>query len=347
MMPKISIILPIFNVEKYLDKCLETVTEQTLTDIEIICVIDKSPDNSIEICKRFQAKDKRISIIEKTANEGLGFTRNTGISYATGEYIAFIDSDDYVDRDMFKNLYEYAEEHNLDGCFCNYINDLGNNRFSPTREPSEPFVCERREKVIEYMLDMVGPLPDYPTDVKHVVSVWRGIYSADIIKKNNILFESERNNASEDMPFNMDFFSHAERIGYIPFVGYYYRYNPISLSRGYTHKKFLCYMNLMNEVKQRLEKVCTEQQYKLHYQRCLYYYFRTIIKYESIKNIDGKRFSNILKRCKDKHLEYVFKDYPYWKLPLKHKVFYISMKYKIVPLLYVLCILENKIRRNI
>ncbi len=119
MKPKVSIIIPIYNVEKYLKKCLESITIQTLKEIEIILINDCSPDNSIEICNNYLAKDTRITLINNEKNLGVGLSRNLGIEVATGEYIAFVDSDDYVDSNFYKNLYEIAKEKDYDivkGC---------------------------------------------------------------------------------------------------------------------------------------------------------------------------------------------------------------------------------------
>lgn len=347
MTPQISIILPVYNVEKYLDKCLDTLVNQTLKDIEIICVIDASPDNSIDICRKWQAKDGRIYIINKKNNEGLGFARNTGIEIATGKYVAFIDSDDYVDIGMFERLYDFAEKNELDCCFCDYQYDLGNGKVTSSREIKSEYIVNGNENVIDYMLDMVGPMPEWKSDVKYLVSVWHAIYSRELIEKYNIRFESERKNASEDLPFHIDFLSKAESIGYIPFKGYYYRYNPASLSRNYNHEKFKAYEYLFDEVKERLTGICSEKIYTLHYQRFIFYFFRNIIKYESVKNINGNKFKNILYRCNDRRLEPIYATYPYKRLPIKQRVFFFCMKHRIVYALYAMCILENKIRKNI
>ena len=98
-MPKISVIVPIFNVEKYLKECLESIINQTFKDIEIICINDGSTDNSLDILNQYAEKDNRIKVITQS-NQGLSAARNTGIKYANGEYISFIDSDDYIDTSL-------------------------------------------------------------------------------------------------------------------------------------------------------------------------------------------------------------------------------------------------------
>ena len=101
---KVSVIVPVYNVEKYLDRCLDSIINQTLNEIEIILVDDGSTDSSGEKCDEYKKKDLRIKVIHKK-NKGLGYARNSGLEVATGKYIAFVDSDDYIDRRMFESLY--------------------------------------------------------------------------------------------------------------------------------------------------------------------------------------------------------------------------------------------------
>lgn len=113
-MPKVSVIIPVYNTEKYLEKCLESVCNQTLSDIEIICINDCSTDNSREILNKYAADDERIKIINFPENRGAAAARNAGIDAATGEYIGFVDSDDYPDLDFYEKLYNRAKETGAD-----------------------------------------------------------------------------------------------------------------------------------------------------------------------------------------------------------------------------------------
>ena len=109
-MPKVSIIIPIYNVEQYLKKCLDSIINQTLKDLEIICINDCSPDNSLSILEEYAAKDSRIKIINLEQNGGQGKARNLGIDLATGEYVCFVDPDDYMSLNMYEDLYKQACE---------------------------------------------------------------------------------------------------------------------------------------------------------------------------------------------------------------------------------------------
>ena len=125
-MVKVSVIVPVYNVEKYLAKCLDTLVNQTLKEIEIIVVNDGSPDNSKAIINKYAKKYKNIKPYDKE-NGGLSDARNFGIKKATGKYIAFIDSDDYIDKNMLKKMYEKAINEELDIVVCDSINIYENN----------------------------------------------------------------------------------------------------------------------------------------------------------------------------------------------------------------------------
>ena len=118
-MPKVSIVVPIYNVEKYLEQCIDSIINQTLKEIEIILVDDGSPDNCPQICDDYVKKDSRIKVVHKT-NGGLSSARNAGIEIATGDYIGFVDSDDYIELDMYEKMYNIAIENNVDFVMSDY-----------------------------------------------------------------------------------------------------------------------------------------------------------------------------------------------------------------------------------
>ena len=118
-MPQISVIVPIYNTEKYIHKCINSILGQSFRDIEIILVNDGSEDNCGQIVNEYQKADARIKVIHKE-NGGLWSARNAGLDIATGKYISFIDSDDWVKREMLEEMYNKAEEHQADLVVCNY-----------------------------------------------------------------------------------------------------------------------------------------------------------------------------------------------------------------------------------
>ena len=113
-MVKVSVIIPVYNVEDYLKECLDSVLSQTLKDIEVICVDDCSTDDSLKILQEYANNDDRIKIIKNEKNSGQGFSRNEGIKKATGEYIGFVDSDDFIDLNLFEISFKKAKKLDLD-----------------------------------------------------------------------------------------------------------------------------------------------------------------------------------------------------------------------------------------
>ena len=130
--PKVSVIIPVYNVERYFDRCVRSVLGQTLREIEVILVDDGSPDGCPAMCDAYAREDPRVRVVHK-ANAGLGMARNSGLDIATGEYVAFVDSDDFIDRRMYETLYRMGSEHGLDTCYCGF-NHYKNGVVTPKRE---------------------------------------------------------------------------------------------------------------------------------------------------------------------------------------------------------------------
>ena len=139
-MQKVSVIISVYNVEKYLARCLDSVINQTLKDIEIICVNDGSTDNSAQILEEYAQKDERIKVITQV-NSGLSEARNTGMSASTGEFIAFLDSDDFVDLDFYEALYNSAVKNNCEIACGNIIREND-------KKKRKPFVDYDKEHVV-------------------------------------------------------------------------------------------------------------------------------------------------------------------------------------------------------
>lgn len=341
----VSIIVPIYNVEQYLEQCIDSLLNQTLEEIEVILVDDGSPDGCPEVCEEYKRKDRRVKVIHKI-NGGLSDARNAGLKIAEGKYVAFIDSDDYVDLHMFEKLYYEAQKRNLDVCYCDYSFNVNGNIRPACKQKNNLFITEKKEAEM-FLLDMVGPEPQYPSDVKYLVSVWHGIYKRTIIEQYDIKFESERLYPSEDLLFHIDFLSRCSKIGYLKEGMYYWRYNPGSLSRSYTTQKFLKYVDLLNRTKEKLDEHFTEDLYRLHYQRCVYAFFRSIVKYEALTCKESSPLKRIKLRCQHPLMKSIYKSYPINLMVWKHRLFLTGMKYGISSLLYAMCWFENRINKNI
>lgn len=194
-MKKVSVIIPVYNVEQYLKKCLDSLVNQTLKDIEIIVVNDGSSDNSQNIIDDYVKKypKKVISVIQE--NGGQGNARNTGLLHATGEYIGYVDSDDYVENNMYEALYKKAKAEEADIVVC------GNNVIN------ENYNLLAKEDVEKDFL--LGKM-----------AVWNKIYKKNIIVNNNIKFRSKV--WYEDLDFTMEVYLSSNKISYVD--GHFYNY---------------------------------------------------------------------------------------------------------------------------
>lgn len=243
MKPKVSIIVPCYGVEKYLDRCMESLVNQTLREIEIILVDDMSPDRVPEMCDDWAKKDDRIKVIHKEKNEGLGYARNTGLEMATGEYVAFVDSDDYVDTGMYETLYEAAKNYSCDMVFCGVNVENQPGLWEKHIEVEEVCVLNKKD-AWTYAKDMVACVPGVKKERLHEMSVWHSIYKLNIIKDNKLEFLSEREVASEDIPFQIDFFRHVNKMAIVPHAFYYYCLNGASLTTTFKKEKHARFAHL-------------------------------------------------------------------------------------------------------
>lgn len=186
--PLISVIVPVYNVEQYLDRCLESIVKQTYTNLEIILVDDGSPDNCPAICDSWAEKDSRIIVIHKE-NDGLANARNSGIEFCSGDYVLFADSDDYLDLDMVEFLYNLSSEYNADVSRCGFYteNEITGVQSCPKYDGSiKVFNYEERLK------DLLSG--------NHVSGVaWNKLYKANVIK--NHLYDKS-DGCSEDIMHN-------------------------------------------------------------------------------------------------------------------------------------------------
>lgn len=242
--PKISVIVPCYKVDQYLNRCIESITSQSLKNIEIILIDDKSPDSVPQICDYWCERDERIKVIHKIKNEGLGYARNTGLNIATGEYIAFVDSDDFISPQMYETLYKKSENGKMDAVLCGVIQQLP---------------CEKIKKIRDYDVDTTFTKDLLPllslsflqkTELNQnsrlYMSVWHGIYKRNTINKINLRFYSEREILSEDLPFQIIFFQNANNIKFIPDYLYTYCLNYKSLTSQFCISKFEAALNLRN-----------------------------------------------------------------------------------------------------
>lgn len=197
--PKVSILVPICNVEKFLDKCLQSLINQSLDNMEIICINDGSKDNSSSIIKKYADQDRRIVVIEKV-NTGYGDSMNKGLKVAKGEYIGIVESDDFAEAEMFEELYELAKKNNA---------DLVKSNFNLYWEKPE-------KKVFMNNLNITGIVYDSEIGKESVFwglpAIWSAIYKKEWLEENNINFLPTPGASYQDTSFNFKVACSAKKI---------------------------------------------------------------------------------------------------------------------------------------
>ena len=198
---KVSVIVPVYNTEKYLRRCLDSLFNQTIEDIEIIVINDCSPDNSKEILKEYEKKYKdKIKVFHNKTNKGIGYNRNYGIKKATGEYIGFVDSDDWVNETMYDKLYKKAKTDKLDLVLCNFHKML----------EKENDLEEIASSEISYFKNTnLKQTPNLLLDVE--LAPWNKLYKKELIKE--IAFPE--NLKYEDTVFVLKAMARSKKIGMV------------------------------------------------------------------------------------------------------------------------------------
>ena len=236
-----SVIVAIYNVEPYLDRCLSSIVTQTYSNLEIILVDDGSTDRSSSICDEWAQRDKRVKVIHKK-NGGAGYARNSGLEAATGEYVAFVDSDDYLEPEMYRQLMQEAASNKIDCVYCGFRQQLPSLQFADViemgamRYGKDDIEHLSRRFVMDFWCNRLN------------FGIWHGVFRRELI---NFKFVNERENMSEDLLFTLMFLRNCKSFSYIPSALYNYMFNAKSLSRNYneqTFSKILATARVINEI---------------------------------------------------------------------------------------------------
>lgn len=320
---KVSVIVPVYNVEEYLTRCVNSLLRQTLRNIEIILVDDESPDRCPQICDAYAEKEKRIKVIHKK-NGGLGYARNSGIDVATGEYVAFLDSDDYVDDDTYEWLYAQAKEAGADAIFYNYETFDDNGQICGHHSDRSITLYDTADSVKQLMLDMIGALPHECKDRNVQMSSCTAFYKRSVVDGYKVRFLSERELISEDLLFNMDFLAHASNVVRTNCSFYHYYVNTASLTHRVRLDRVERNVQFYSYVQ---EKIKSDPDYQVQdsfrAMRMLIGYCRSSIM-QVVKSALPVQEKNewLQKVCELPVWEKVYSAYPVARLPLKYGLFF-------------------------
>ena len=284
-MPKVSIIVPFYNVESYIERCLETLVNQTLQEIEIILVNDGSKDRTINIVNKFKEKyPEKIVYLEKE-NGGLSDARNFGIPYAKGEYIAFLDSDDYIELNMYETMYEIAKKEKSDMVECDFYWE-----YPDKKRIDKGIIYNGKNEMLE----------------KVRVVAWNKLIKRDVLQRAQIEFP--KGLRYEDVEFTYKLIPYLEKVSFCkePMVHYIQREGSISNSQN---ERTIEIFNVLNNV------------IKYYKEKNLYNKFEEELEYVYVRYAFCSSFLRIVKiqdeKLKDKLLEETWenvnKNFPNWK----------------------------------
>lgn len=255
--PKVSIVIPIYAAEKYLNQCVESVVNQTYRNLEIILVDDESPDGCPEMCDMWAEKDNRVCVVHKK-NEGQGIARNVGIQKATGEYICFFDSDDAIASDTIQMAVQCAQEKRAELVVFGMADIDEKGTVLAQYPPCVKKLAFYGEEVRDlFISEFISPTLDSLGNRAFCTSSCVILYSMDVIRKHDWRYISERVIISEDVYSLLDLFQYIQSVAVLPKALYFCRRNTESFSRKYTPDRYQKIRHFYQET----VKLCTDIQY--------------------------------------------------------------------------------------
>lgn len=331
---KISVIIPIYNVEKYLDECIKSILNQTYKNFELILINDGSNDSSKEICEKYKKENNNIIFIDKK-NTGASDSRNIGLKIAKGDYIFFLDSDDFLDKETFQLCVKEISLFNYDLLTFGFIKfDYDNDfqkKYDIKVEKNVYSQNEIRRILIPNMLSQTNKKKSFNINFSRMFLIRK-----DYISSLNWKFLSEREYESEDVVSMITLLYYAQNIKIIKKNLYYYRYNPMSITNNYKDN-FVIKLNNMLRYLLSFNKRNNSDYFKYFY----YLYFSYII--SAIKDISKSslKYKQKIKKISDLHSNEEIidniKKYNMYNNTLYRRVFFILLKAKCFNTVYLIC----------
>ncbi|WP_161522471.1 glycosyltransferase [Caldibacillus thermoamylovorans] len=252
MIPKVSIIVPLYKAESNLKQCIDSILSQTIRDFELILVNDGSPDRSGDIAEEYKSKDSRVIVIHQS-NQGVAKARNTGIHSANGEYIGFVDADDWIESNMYFEMYNMAKSSSADIVICGYVKG-NNSKINEEQPPLNDGIYYSKDIVNKIITPMVGTIEKNLVSWKYRVmgSVWRNIFKKELLIDHNLYFNKDLS-YSEDLIFCIESLLKSKKIAVINRPFYHYRISERSLSNGYRNDLFENLLVVDNNIRKLLD----------------------------------------------------------------------------------------------
>lgn len=342
--PLISIIIPVYNKEKYLRKCLDSLISQTYRNIEIILVDDGSTDNSGEICDYYSSKDSRITVIHNK-NKGASQSRNVGINLSTGDYIMFVDSDDWVDVNICEILINAIRKNNAECAMCNYIREYPDRSLAKKIYNNDIVIEGKNVQRI-----LCGPIKSelkHPENLECFNSMCGKLYPSSAVKKFSVM-DLKFIGSSEDLMFNLQVFSSIRNMVYINKPYYHYRKEVNnSITNSYKHNFDLKWEILYDTMLKIInENNLSDECYKALENRIALGTLGLGLNCINEKSNIFKKTCQIKKITSNDRRRRCLKKLEVKYMPLHWRIFYICAKYNLAVLMYFILIAINYLRRK-
>ena len=347
-MKKVSIILPIYNMEQYIERCLNTLINQTYKNIEIVLINDGSLDSSLKICNLYKKNDKRIIVVDKE-NGGVSSARNTGLKTATGDYIMFVDPDDWIDINTVELcVNKFNEITDLDVVVFPYIKEFGVSSVKVTFFDNEKLLIgkELEEEIYYRFFGLKDELMITPEKNDQISPPWGKLIKKEII--NNLEFVDINDIGAEDTWFNIHLFSNVRKVYYTNSVFYHYnKENSLSITKSYNEKlldrRKKLYKSLKNYVK---ENELSNYYYLLIKNRITFEIFVISLNIVNSNLSFFNKYKKIKTILKDELYINTFKNLRINVFDFKWKIYFISCKYRISLIVLLMTILAKELRKR-
>lgn len=346
-MELVSVIVPVYNVEAYLPKCVESLLSQTYPNLEVILVDDASPDDCPQICDQYAQRDARVKAIHKKVNAGLGEARNTGLGYASGTYVYFADSDDWLESKMLETMVQAMEQHEADLVMEGFKRCSSQGKSTVFQVVQQSCVWDGDDVQRKVLLPMVAQKSEVREDFTINMCVWTNLYRNSIIQKNHICFLSEREYLSEDICFNLEYLLHTARVVMLPNTDYCYRYNPNSLTSRYKGPEYDMLVSLYKKVCEIVDQIEISGEPEFRKERFFLTKIREVLFRLANSNLP---FIERVKICKnilsDTTLQMTLSKYPIKDYAKKYKIPAILMQKRMSAMTIMLFWLTPRFRKR-
>lgn len=339
----VSVVIPVYKTEKYLDRCVESIINQTYKNLEIILVDDGSPDDCPRLCDQWASRDGRIKVIHKV-NEGLGRARNSGIDQATGDYICFVDSDDYIELFTIERACAVATRQDAD-MVCFGMQVVGPEGKTLAVEiphpPKDQYIGEEVQK--DFLPKLIGPDPGTGAEYGLSMSGCTRLISMRSIRKRNWRFVSEREISPEDYYSVIALCADLESVYILPLACYNYYRNTASISRSYQPNRFGRVCHFYGALK----KLCQTLDYPREVTECISGIYLSLViaalKHEAAFGGDSKvKRVTIRGILNNEELQKALRERKNDKLPIKKKLLFWAMRNRLTILCHAMLTAQNR-----